>query len=84
MEMQCIIRRVALEPGHVADLRHSTGHHQELVFFQPRDRKISLNATPLIAPLGIDNTARLNVHIVGADVIQHFAGIAAFNRIFGE
>ena len=38
-----------------------------------------LNATALVAPLRVDDAARFHINIVRADVIQHFAGVPAFN-----
>ncbi len=79
-----VIRRVAPEPCHVAGLRHGAGDHQEFVFGKPCHGEIGLDAAALIEPLGVNDAARLDVDIVGADAVQHLAGIAALDGKFGE
>jgi hypothetical protein len=76
--------RVALQPGHVARLWCCTRDDKEFVFLKPRHSKIRFDAAALVQPLGVDDAARLDIDIRGADSVQHLAGIASLDRIFGK
>ena len=76
-----LIARMPLEPRHVARLRRRTRHDKKAIFSQTRDGQVRFDAAALIEPLRIDDLAWRDVDIIGADTVQNFQRIAAFDRI---
>ena len=64
-------RNVPLQPVEVSHFGGCGGDHQIVVFGQPDNGEIRLDAAPGVQPLGVDDAARTHVHVVGADVVQH-------------
>ena len=78
------IGRVAPEPCEVTRLRGTAGHHHELAFGKPRHGEVGLDAASLIAPLGIDDTAGIDVDIIGGNLVQHLRRILALDQKLRE
>ena len=75
---------MALRPGEIPPRRGSRGNDNEACLRQPRDRKISLYAAALVQPLRVNNTARTDADLVGADPLQRRLRPATLNQKLAE
>ena len=80
----CVRRDVAPQPVEVACLGLGTGHDQIGGLAQSRNGQVGLDPALVVEPLGIDHLARRDVDIVGADMVEHRAGVTSLQPEFGE
>ena len=75
---------MAPEPGEVALQSRPGDDQQERGVRQPRDREVAFDAAAGIEHLGVDDTARFDIHVVGAQMLQEGERIAALDPDLAE
>src|SRR5712692_3799636 len=76
--------QVAPDPVEIARALRGAGHDEVGVGGEPRDRQVALEAAALVEHRGVDHAAGRNVHVVGAEPLQHRLRVRALELELGE
>ena len=76
--------RMAFQPVEILYLGFGTRDDQIRCFGKPCDRQISLNPAFIIKPLGVNQSSRRHINIIGANAVQHRTSISALQPEFGK
>ena len=73
-----------VQPGEVALQRRCGNDREEARLGQPRDREVAFDAAALVEHLGVDDAARRDVDLVGANPLQEGERILALDPDFSK